>query len=235
VSWLLGAPWTTPSATCWPRRRDPCPRRRSPLDDGRHASSGRPRAGSSVRPGARELLEAVAAAGLPYALVTGSQRPSPRRSLASTALGFPVTVTGDDVARTKPDPEPYLLAAKLLDVDPSQLRGPGGFPNGVTSATAAGCHVIAVPSLLPSASPQATGSPLPKRHITSDPAGPGCLRATSASLTLTLTLALKTLISGLTLTLSWVPAPVHPPGRLERSEHSRDMSRWREHLGGAQK
>jgi HAD superfamily hydrolase (TIGR01509 family) len=102
-----------------------------------------------VRPGARELLEAVAAAGLPYALVTGSQRPFTEAVLASTALSFPVTVTGDDVARTKPDPEPYLLAAKLLDVDPANCVALEDSPNGVTSATAAGCHVVAVPSLLP--------------------------------------------------------------------------------------
>jgi len=102
-----------------------------------------------VRPGARELLEAVAAAGLPYALVTGSQRPFTEAVLAGTALSFPVTVTGDDVARTKPDPEPYLLAAKLLDVDPANCVAPEDSPNGVTSATAAGCHVVAVPSLLP--------------------------------------------------------------------------------------
>jgi HAD superfamily hydrolase (TIGR01509 family) len=102
-----------------------------------------------VRQGARELLEAVAAAGLPYALVTGSQRPFTEAVLAGTALSFPVTVTGDDVARTKPDPEPYLLAAKLLDVDPANCVALEDSPNGVTSATAAGCHVVAVPSLLP--------------------------------------------------------------------------------------
>jgi HAD superfamily hydrolase (TIGR01509 family) len=102
-----------------------------------------------VRPGARELLEVVAASGLPYALVTGSQRPFTEAVLASTALSFPVTVTGDDVTRTKPDPEPYLLAAKLLDVDPASCVALEDSPNGVASATAAGCRVIAVPSLLP--------------------------------------------------------------------------------------
>jgi len=102
-----------------------------------------------VRPGARELLEEIAAAGVPYALVTGSQRPFTEAVLASTALGFPVTVTGDDVTRTKPDPEPYLLAAKLLDADPGHCVALEDSPSGVASATAAGCHVIAVPSLLP--------------------------------------------------------------------------------------
>jgi HAD superfamily hydrolase (TIGR01509 family) len=102
-----------------------------------------------VRPGARELLEAVAAAGIPYALVTGSQRPFAEAVLASTGFRFPVTVTGDDVARAKPEPEPYLLAAKLLDADPEQCVALEDSPNGVASATSAGCLVVAVPTLLP--------------------------------------------------------------------------------------
>jgi beta-phosphoglucomutase-like phosphatase (HAD superfamily) len=69
--------------------------------------------------------------------------------LASTALSFQVTMTGDDVIRTKPDPEPYLLAAKLLDANPERCVALEDSPNGVASATAAGCQVIAVPSLLP--------------------------------------------------------------------------------------
>jgi HAD superfamily hydrolase (TIGR01509 family) len=102
-----------------------------------------------VRPGARELLEAAAAAGIPYALVTGSQRPFAEAVLASTGFRFPVTVTGDDVTRAKPDPEPYLLAAKLLDADPEQCVALEDSPNGVASATSAGCLVVAVPTLLP--------------------------------------------------------------------------------------
>ena len=111
----------------------------------RRAAEGR----VMVRPGARELLAEVAAAGVPHALVTGSQRPFTEAVLASTGFRFPVTVTGDDVTRTKPDPEPYLLAAKLLDADPEQCVALEDSPNGVASATAAGCHVVAVPTLLP--------------------------------------------------------------------------------------
>ena len=91
----------------------------------------------------------VARAGLPFALVTGSQRPFTEAVLASTGFRFPVTVTGDDVTRTKPDPEPYLLAAKLLDADPGQCVALEDSPNGVASATTAGCLVVAVPTLLP--------------------------------------------------------------------------------------
>ena len=102
-----------------------------------------------VRSGARELLEEVAAAGVPHALVTGSQRPFTEAVLASTGFRFPVVVTADDVTRTKPDPEPYLLASKLLSAAPASSVALEDSPNGVASATAAGCRVIAVPSLLP--------------------------------------------------------------------------------------
>jgi HAD superfamily hydrolase (TIGR01509 family) len=102
-----------------------------------------------VRPGARELIAAVAAAGVPYALVTSSEHEFADAVLVGTGFRFPVTVTSDDVARTKPDPEPYRLAAKLLDADPSSCVALEDSPNGVASATAAGCRVIAVPSLLP--------------------------------------------------------------------------------------
>jgi HAD superfamily hydrolase (TIGR01509 family) len=102
-----------------------------------------------VRPGARELVAEVAAAGLPYALVTSSQRRFADAVLAVTGMTFPVTVCGEDVTATKPDPEPYLLAAKLLDADPARCVALEDSPNGVVSAAAAGCRVLAVPSLLP--------------------------------------------------------------------------------------
>ena len=50
---------------------------------------------------------------------------------------------------TKPDPEPYLLAAKLVGTDARRCFALEDSPNGVASAQAAGCRVIAVPSLLP--------------------------------------------------------------------------------------
>jgi HAD superfamily hydrolase (TIGR01509 family) len=105
--------------------------------------------GVSVQPGARELLAEVEAAGLPHALVTGSQRRFADVVLASTGMRFDVLVCGDDVSATKPDPEPYLLAAKLLEVDPGRCFALEDSPNGVTSAQAAGCSVFAVPSLIP--------------------------------------------------------------------------------------
>ena len=111
----------------------------------RRAAAGR----VITRPGALELIAEVAAAGIPHALVTGSEREFTEAVLKSTGLTFTVTVTGDDVARPKPDPEPYRLAAKLLDAEPENCVALEDSPNGVTSATEAGCRVVAVPSLTP--------------------------------------------------------------------------------------
>jgi HAD superfamily hydrolase (TIGR01509 family) len=105
--------------------------------------------GVPVRLGARELLAEVAAAGLPHALVTGSERRFMDVVLARTGLRFDALVCADDVSVTKPDPEPYLLAAKLLGADPAGCFALEDSPNGVASAEAAGCQVIAIPSLVP--------------------------------------------------------------------------------------
>ena len=105
--------------------------------------------GVPLQPGARELLAEVAAAGLPHALVTSSERRFMDAVLARTGLRFDVLVCANDVSMTKPDPEPYLLAAKLLGADPARCVALEDSPNGVASAEAAGCRVIAVPSLVP--------------------------------------------------------------------------------------
>ena len=107
------------------------------------------RGGVPVQPGARELLAEVAAAGLPCALVTSSERGFMEEVLASTGMRFDALVCADDVSVTKPDPEPYLLAAKLVGVPPGDCFALEDSPNGVASAEAAGCRVIAVPSLVP--------------------------------------------------------------------------------------
>jgi HAD superfamily hydrolase (TIGR01509 family) len=102
-----------------------------------------------LQPGARELLASVTRAGLPHALVTSSERTFMDAVLASTGLRFDVLVCADDVTATKPDPEPYLLAAKLIGVPPADCFALEDSPNGVASAEAAGCRVIAVPSVVP--------------------------------------------------------------------------------------
>jgi HAD superfamily hydrolase (TIGR01509 family) len=102
-----------------------------------------------VMPGARELISEVAAAGVPYGLVTSSEGPIMEAVLDRLEVTFPVTVCGDDVSHSKPDPEPYLLAAAKVGADPRQCVALEDSPNGVGAAEAAGCVTVAVPSLVP--------------------------------------------------------------------------------------
>ena len=102
------------------------------------------------RVGARELLHEVRAAGVPTALVTATHRHLVE--VALTTLGpehFDVVVCGDEVIRSKPHPEPYLRAARLLGVEPARCVAIEDSPTGVASAAAAGCAVLAVPSEVP--------------------------------------------------------------------------------------
>lgn len=103
--------------------------------------------GVTIMPGAAALVADVAASGLPYALVTSSRRRFVDAVLARTGLRFPVMVTGSDVSRGKPDPEPYLLATSRLGVLPGQSVVLEDSITGVTAAEAAGCFVVAVPTL----------------------------------------------------------------------------------------
>jgi HAD superfamily hydrolase (TIGR01509 family) len=103
--------------------------------------------GLPLQPGAARLLAALGAAGVPCALVTASSRAIMDAVLKVTGLSFGVTVCGEDVQRGKPDPEPYLRAAALLGVPPSGCVVLEDSPTGIAAARAAGCPVIAVPSV----------------------------------------------------------------------------------------
>ena len=102
------------------------------------------------RPGARELLAAVKEADIPTALVTMSWKRFADQVVEYLPSGsFRVSVTGDEVTRGKPHPEPYLLAAERLDVDPRDCVAIEDSPTGVRSALAAGCRVLGVPHVVP--------------------------------------------------------------------------------------
>ncbi len=101
-------------------------------------------------PGAVELISQVRAAGLPYALVTSSERvitDGVLKGLARYGVSFDVVVCGADVTNPKPHPEPYLLAVSLLGAEPRCCVALEDSPNGVAAAQAAGCVTVAVPGL----------------------------------------------------------------------------------------
>ena len=98
-----------------------------------------------VMPGAIQLLQSIPHGR--WGIVT-----SGGRLLASTrirVLGLPepaVLVTADDVARGKPDPEPYRKGAQLLGMKPEDCIVIEDAPAGIRAAHAAGIRVISLPS-----------------------------------------------------------------------------------------
>jgi HAD superfamily hydrolase (TIGR01509 family) len=100
------------------------------------------------RPGAPELLARLAAAEVPTALVSSSFR-----SLMDPVLDtlghefFAVTVAGDEVARRKPFPDPYLMAAVALGVEPARCVVLEDSTTGALAGLRAGCVTILVPSM----------------------------------------------------------------------------------------
>jgi HAD superfamily hydrolase (TIGR01509 family) len=105
--------------------------------------------GVPVLPGARELLAEVTDAGMPCALVTSSERQIMEAVIPKIGMNFGATVCAEDVRQAKPSAEPYLKAAALLGVEPDCCVALEDSPNGIAAAEAAGCMVVAVPSMIP--------------------------------------------------------------------------------------
>lgn len=101
------------------------------------------------RPGARELLGELGDAGVPCALVTMSYSVLADAVVAHVPGAFATLVTGDQVTRGKPDPEPYLVAAERLDVEIADCVAIEDSPAGISSALAAGACTLGVEAVLP--------------------------------------------------------------------------------------
>jgi len=105
--------------------------------------------GVPFRPGAKELLQSLRAAGVPTALVTMSMR---RMAVEIVELiefdAFDLVVAGDDVDRPKPHPDPYLQACEALGVRPEDVVAIEDSPNGLRSSLAAGIASIGVPNVV---------------------------------------------------------------------------------------
>lgn len=101
--------------------------------------------GSTV---AEETREAVrwAAEQVPVAVVSGSARAEIEPVLEASGLSGSIStlVSVDDIERSKPDPEGYLIALRLLGVGAAQSAAVEDSPAGVAAAKAAGLYCAAV-------------------------------------------------------------------------------------------
>lgn len=115
------------------------------------AFAARVAASVTIMPGARELLSGLAAAAIPTALVSASERRVIDLVLPRLGHPFDLVIANEDTARGKPYPDPYLEATRRLGAAPARCVAIEDSPTGVAAATAAGCHVLlAGPAGLPS-------------------------------------------------------------------------------------
>ncbi|MEL7474370.1 MAG: HAD family phosphatase [Planctomycetota bacterium] len=104
----------------------------------------------SPHAGSVSLIHAAASA-YPTAVCTGSRRDEVEPILDRLGVldRLVTLVTADDVERTKPDPAPYVLAAKRLEVEPASCVAIEDTPTGIESAVGAGYRVLGVGHTLP--------------------------------------------------------------------------------------
>jgi len=93
--------------------------------------------------GAAQLLDDLT--DLPHALVTSASRDLAQARMDAAGLRMPAAaVTAEDVARSKPDPEGFVAAARALGVDPAACIVVEDSANGIAAGLAAGLRVIGV-------------------------------------------------------------------------------------------
>ena len=101
---------------------------------------------TTYMPGAIEFSKLVSQARIPQALVSASPRTLVNAVVSNLDQNyFKETVAAGDIERTKPFPDPYLHAAKLLDVEISNCLIFEDSQTGITAATASGAFVVAIP------------------------------------------------------------------------------------------
>lgn len=106
-------------------------------------------------PGARALVERLKSDGVPVALCTASLQKWVDAILPAAGLDglFDVQSVADMVTATKPDPAPYVLAAKMLGLAPGECVALEDSVNGLTAALGAGTHVVQLRATATAAAP----------------------------------------------------------------------------------
>ena len=104
----------------------------------------------AARPGIIAMLDEADSLGVEVAIASSSRYEWVDRHLRRLGLRdrFSSVSTANDVSRTKPDPELYLLALRRLSASPSEVFALEDSPPGATAARAAGLFVIAYPNPL---------------------------------------------------------------------------------------
>ena len=112
------------------------------------------RDGIAIKHGLHDLLDWLEAEGIPKGVATSTRRDRALTKLAGVGIAsrFAILVGGDEIARGKPAPDIFLLAAQRLGAAPSSCVVLEDSEPGVRAALAAGMTPIMVPDLLPPSS-----------------------------------------------------------------------------------
>lgn len=97
-----------------------------------------------ILPGAMEFAEAARTAGLKIAIGSSSRNTPFILGKIGLADYFDAVADGNDIARSKPDPEVFLIAARRLGIPSGNCLVVEDADAGVVAAKAAGMHALAV-------------------------------------------------------------------------------------------
>ncbi|MGW3424038.1 HAD family hydrolase [Streptomyces phaeochromogenes] len=98
--------------------------------------------GVHLLPGTRALLDSVPADR--WAVVTSATRRLAEARLDEAGIRPKTLIAADDITRGKPDPEPFLLAARRLGVDPARCVVFEDAPAGLQAGRSAGMTTVAL-------------------------------------------------------------------------------------------
>ena len=103
-----------------------------------------------LKPGVGTLLDLLDELSLPRAIATSSSHSTVVHHLGEHGLAdrFHYVVAAGDYANSKPAPDPFLMAAQKIGVDPRDCLALEDSLNGVRSASSAGMMTVMVPDMV---------------------------------------------------------------------------------------
>lgn len=107
--------------------------------------------GLPVKPGVKETLEELKRRGIPLGLASSTRVAVVTEELQDAGLldYFQVVMGGDQLKRSKPEPDIYLMTCEKLGVNPTKCYALEDSYNGIISAYRAGMMPIMIPDMLP--------------------------------------------------------------------------------------
>lgn len=99
----------------------------------------------------RELLQYLKEEKIPVGLASSTRLAAVEEELKQAGLYdyFRVVVGGDQLKRSKPEPDIYLMACEKMGISPENAYAVEDSYNGIRAAYSAGMMPIMVPDLLP--------------------------------------------------------------------------------------